>query len=389
MEKGIIKGTGISIDATHTEANTGKLVPERIMKRLAKKILKSLEEEKGIIPETIDSNIPNYKEIDDPKEAKAAMKNYLEKLIDDTESTIESAIDSKKQKLLDKAKEILIDPKFLEQKGIRSLVDEDARVGHKTRVDTFFGYKVEFAMLCDERIITALTVGNGAYVDGTEFEKLYNNTKECGVDIKDAYGDKAYFRKCILDILKENQVNAYIPVSESAYKIDDDKYSYNKDSDQWFCEEGNYTVKKQKTNKKNRDSVRYYFNKEGCKSCPKREECIKGKAAAKSMEISVNTPELYEHSQWTKTEEFKEEYKKRASHEWKNGEMKRFHGMAKARGYGLKSMQTQAKLTALAVNLKRIAALVSSYIDTLYHMLVLESDFIKKVDNFLPVQPKN
>lgn len=61
------------------------------------------------------------------------------------------------------------------------------------------------------------------------------------------------------------------------------------------------------------------------------------------MEISVKTPELYEHSQWAKTEEFKEKYKKRASHEWKNGEMKRFHGLDRARGYGLKSMRTQAK----------------------------------------------
>jgi hypothetical protein len=60
-----------------------------------------------------------------------------------------------------------------------------------------------------------------------------------------------------------------------------------------------------------------------------------------------------------KTEEFKEKYKKRASHEWKNGEMKRFHGLDRARGYGLKSVSMQAKLTALAVNLKRIAALVS------------------------------
>jgi len=41
--------------------------------------------------------------------------------------------------------------------------------------------------------------------------------------------------------------------------------------------------------------------------------------------------------------------------------MKRFHGMGRARGYGLKSMRIQAKLTALAVNLKRIASLVSSF----------------------------
>ncbi len=38
--------------------------------------------------------------------------------------------------------------------------------------------------------------------------------------------------------------------------------------------------------------------------------------------------------------------------------MKRFHGLARARGYGLRAVTIQAKLTAIAVNLKRIAALV-------------------------------
>ena len=57
--------------------------------------------------------------------------------------------------------------------------------------------------------------------------------------------------------------------------------------------------------------------------------------------------------------EFQAKYKKRAAHEWKNAEMKRFHGMPQARGWGLRGMTIQAKLTAIAVNLKRIAALVS------------------------------
>jgi hypothetical protein len=40
--------------------------------------------------------------------------------------------------------------------------------------------------------------------------------------------------------------------------------------------------------------------------------------------------------------------------------MKNFHRLGRAKGYGLKSMAVQAKLTALAVNLKRIAAILSS-----------------------------
>ena len=52
-----------------------------------------------------------------------------------------------------------------------------------------------------------------------------------------------------------------------------------------------------------------------------------------------------------------EKYKKRSAQEWKNGEMKRFHGLSRAIGWGLRSILFQAKLTAIAVNLKRIAAI--------------------------------
>ena len=86
-----------------------------------------------------------------------------------------------------------------------------------------------------ERIITAVTVNDGAYVNGTEFNKLYHQTKDCGITINQAFGDKAYFRKHILDTLTGDSVEAIIPVSESVYRIDESRFSYNKDSDQWFC----------------------------------------------------------------------------------------------------------------------------------------------------------
>jgi hypothetical protein len=74
----------------------------------------------------------------------------------------------------------------------------------------------------------------------------------------------------------------------------------------------------------------------------------------------LNTTEFYGISQYQKTEEFKEKYKKRASIEGKNAELKRFHGLSRARGYGLLSISKQLKLAAIAVNLKRIAALASA-----------------------------
>lgn len=334
------------------------------MKHLAKKILKNLKEENDVIPEQVNENIPNYKEIKDHKQSLETMNSYLEELVKSIKSEVDISTLTKTQDALKMAEEILKDPKFIQQKGIRSLIDQDARVGYKSKTDSFFGYKVEYAMIPEERIITAVNVHDGAYVDGTEYKGLYINTRKCGLNIKQAYGDKAYFRKPILDILKNDNVEVIIPVSESAYRIDESKFSYNKDSDQWFCSTGNHTVKKvRKREKRGNETLSYYFNKEVCKNCSIREGCINGKHIGRTLIIGVNTPEFYEYNQISKTQEFLEKYKKRASQEWKNGEMKRFHGMDRARGYGLKSMQTQAKLTALAVNLKRIAGLVSSYYD--------------------------
>lgn len=140
---------------------------------------------------------------------------------------------------IEKAEEILGEPQFMHQKSVRSLVDEDARVGYKSKTESFFGYKAEYAMIPEERIITAIDAHDGAYVDGNEYKELYNKTKECGLTIKEAYRDKAYFRKPILDLLEEDNVEAIIPVSESVYRLDESKYRYNKDSDQWFCNYGN------------------------------------------------------------------------------------------------------------------------------------------------------
>lgn len=360
VEKGILQGAGLSIDTTHTEANTFKCTAERVMKRFAKKIFKTIENESGEVPQVLNQDIPNYKEIEDHKEAKAVMKSYLQETITKVEESVSLEKSPKTKRLLESAKEILEDPKFLEQKGVRSIVDQDARVGHKSKTSHFFGYKTEFMITTTDRIITAVNVSNGAYVDGKNFDDLLELTRKSGVTIEEVYGDKAYFRKPILDKIKEVGAKPYIPVSEMAYKIDEEMYNYNKDSDEWFCVQGNNTVRKYHKKGKSREAYRYYFEKETCRECPLREMCITSKTVGKVLEVGINTPEFYEYSQQQKSAEFKEKYRERACQERKNGEMKNFHGLDRARGYGLKSMALQAKLTALAVNLKRIAAILSS-----------------------------
>ena len=348
IEKKIIpETTGISDDATHIEANTIKKTPERIMKHLAKKIFKSMNKE--------DYEIPDYKQIDNPTEAKKVMKEYLEQVIEENKEIPEA------DEAIKEAKEILESPLFIEQKGIRSLVDKEARVGHKSKTENFYGYKAEYCMTTDGEIITAVDVKNGANVDGQNFEELYNRTKKSGLKINKFFGDRAYFKVNIIKNLEENGIKAYIPVNACSYRVDEELYKYNKDSDQWFCKNGNETIKVRRRQTKNGSTaIRYTFERESCRKCQYREKCLgKSKAISKILEVGQNAPKYYEYSQFNKTDEFKEEYKKRARIEGKNAEMKRFHGLARAKGYGLLAVSKQAKLTAIAVNLKKIAKLFS------------------------------
>jgi hypothetical protein len=200
-------------------------------------------------------------------------------------------------------------------------------------------------------------------VDGTEFSNLLERTEEAGVKVEAVTGDKAYFRKAVLDELEKKKIESVIPVSAVTYHIDEELFSYNKDSDEWFCRMGNRTVRKKQRLRELSPGQRflfftYTFDKDVCKSCPHRDECMGRESGGRRLIISENTPAYYLESQRQKSPEFLKKYKKRAAEEWKNAEMKRFHGLARARGWGLRSMAFQAKFTAIAVNLKRIANLI-------------------------------
>ena len=114
----------------------------------------------------------------------------------------------------------------------------------------------------------------------------------------------------------------------------------------------------------------WILQKQSSVNCPKHDQCA-GKKAREIFTTGLNTGEYYEISQEQKTEEFKEKYKKRASIEGKNAELKRFHGLCRARGYGLLSVSVQSKLAAIAVNIKRIASILSS----------LECNFLNQIWN--------
>jgi hypothetical protein len=114
-------------------------------------------------------------------------------------------------------------------------------------------------------------------MDGNYAKEMLEETQGAGITIEEVYGDKAYFRKSILDDIEDLKAKPYIPVSSVVYRLDESHYTYNKDSDEWQCSQGNTTVKKKHYTSKRKDGVRegykYYFEINQCKTCPLHDEC--------------------------------------------------------------------------------------------------------------------
>jgi len=356
IEKGILKKeSGIVIDSTHIHANTIRKVPERLMEHMAKNIFREEAAKEGLTDQEAGESVrekaaqlPEWREYEDHTQAKADMKEALENVIAHSDQALGSVAE---------AREVLDSDLFIRQKGIRSLQDKDARVGRKDHTTSFFGYKSEY-MMTEEGIITGMTVQPGNYRDGDRFQELLEKSRRAGVEPDAVYGDKAYCRPDVLDTIKDLGVDAYIPVSYAAYRINERLFSYNKDSDTWTCINGNESGTGRKKKKEGSYVIEYRFERECCRSCPYRQECMeKSKRIAKKLTVGASAAELYEHSQFTKSEEFLERYKVRAKIEPKNSEMKRFHGLDRAKGFGLRSVLLQAMFTAIAVDLKRMVAL--------------------------------
>ena len=343
IERKLIESeNGVAIDTTHIEANCVKKVPERILSELTKHIFR--EQQKECPP------LPDWENAEDHQSAKQQLNEILEDAVQHVPFQTEA---------VQEAKEVLSDPLFIAQKGVRSLQDKDARVGNKTKEKQFFGYKAEYIMTTKSKLITAVTVQPGNYRDGNEANALLSQTMKSGLKPEHFCGDKAYFRPDILEKLKEIQSTPYIPVSACSYRINEERFSYQKDTDQWICYMGNESISKRSIHTGRGPAYQYTFRKEQCRTYPLRMECF-GTAGgiAKRLQVGLHTNELYEYSQWTKTEAFLDGYRLRAAIEPKNAELKRFHGLARAKGYGLISVSLQAKLTAIAVNLKRITKLM-------------------------------
>ena len=241
-------------------------------------------------------------------------------------------------------------------------IDKDARIGHKTRTRSFYGYKTHLAMT-EDRIITAATVTSGEKGDEKELEELIEKTEKNGLEIREVLADKAYSSVDNIEYTQSKNIQLIAklhPRMKTGKYRKVDGFIFNKDAKLMQCPQGHLALRssyqKRATSHKN-NVIRYFFDIEKCKECPRRKGCYKEGQKNKSYNITIKKEFYKKLEAFEKSPYFKERNRNRYMIEAKNGEIKNQHGYARCQMIGLDGLELQGAMTIFAVNLKRIIKL--------------------------------
>ena len=354
IEKGIIKSNSIIVDATHSGSRSNPYSPIQALKLRSKQLRKVLYDTQEGIKDILPS-----KNTDDNLEHELA---YTQSLLDKVSEDKILINIPKVQERLNLLKETLEDI----QDHYTTSKDKDARIGHKTQDDHFFGYKSHIAMT-PERIITAATVTSGDRGDGPQLPELVEKSRQNGIEVETVIGDTAYSGDSNLKKAKEEgyRIVAKVnPAISQGFKSEAEQWEYNKDAGMYICPAGHMAIRKARQGKKNQQrnqTLTYYFDVEKCKTCALREGCYKEGAKSKTYSISIQKDTQKEQIAFQETAEFKEIYRnERYKIEAKNAELKHVLGYDRAESYGIEAMQMQGAITMFAANIKRIIKLMAA-----------------------------
>lgn len=235
-------------------------------------------------------------------------------------------------------------------------VDPDARHGAKSDDKKFVGYKVNSTMSEDE-FITNINATSGNSYGGDMLLPLIDKGVSNGQLIDKVVSDGVYGSATNrFELLKRNAV-LIAPVSKDA-NTSGDYYPQTKfiiDESGVTCPAGHRTMISYYDKRKG--TFLYHFKKSDCCECNLKTKCTK--LDHRTIAINNHYPIFEEAKRYSKFQNYKDDMKMRAHIEPKQGEMKRFHGLQRAKLRGIEKLNVQAMLTGIVVNIKRFVKLSS------------------------------
>jgi transposase/uncharacterized protein (UPF0179 family) len=247
----------------------------------------------------------------------------------------------------------------------RSKTDPEATMttsSHSFRMEPCYKQHGAVDDLCG--VIVDVDVTTGEQSEGSQLpEQISRIEANTGVKIETLSADCGFAHGKNYELCEKKEIDAVIPPQKENSKpkhIPLRRFKYDATNKIVKCPAGKILTRRTE----NEQGWVYRANGEDCKKCPLRSRCIGESQAARTVMISNGYEALLRarrrHAK--PDQKFKETV---VRHRWKvegmHGEAKTQHGLWRAAHRGLVNVAIQAYLTAIVINLKRLAAFAGSF----------------------------
>lgn len=242
----------------------------------------------------------------------------------------------------------------------RSTTDPEATLttsSHNSRMEPFFKQHTVVDDQCGVVLDVETTTGETS--EGKELLNQIERTEQTtGKKITTATADMAYAHTENYSQLEHRKIEAIIPVQTSHTKpknIPIRRFKYDSRNQIVRCPRGKILRRSCRTDK----GWVYRATNKDCAGCPLKSRCISSTAKVRLVLITDGYESLLRaRRRWQKRDEnIRDKYKR---HKWRvegiHGEAKTQHGLRRAVRRGLANVSIQVYLTAMVMNLKRLAA---------------------------------
>ena len=257
-------------------------------------------------------------------------------------------------------------PKFLSNHTHYSTTDPDARISVKPGKPRQMNYSAQTVVDTSHHVITNIQADYSDKRDSQSLqavvEQTKNNLAESGLEVKEILADTGYSSGTALKYLEEQNITGYIP-NFGKYKPSREGFIYNKEKDQYECQQGNKAVlpyKSTSTDLLGFEKKSYRSSTKDCRACPLRKECIGKKATYKKIDDSIHKPHYDKMHARMQSKNAKRMMRLRSSTvEPVLGTLINFTGMRRIYTRGIKGANKFMLCAAIAYNLKKYLKFIS------------------------------
>ncbi|OXM82273.1 IS1182 family transposase [Paenibacillus rigui] len=246
-----------------------------------------------------------------------------------------------------------------------SIVDTDARTGHKSDMRKIQGYKDHIMMDEETEIITAIKVTPANAEDGDQLVDLVTQFQDNhGFLPKELSADKGYWFGKNLRFLRENNIVGHISWMKTKQQVSGlftpEDFQFDAEKMQVTCPNGIVSKAYRDRNKarEDRNGFEFRFTKTQCQDCPLKAKCTSSKSV-RNVFISNYYEEFQQAREHYKSDEYKEARKSRWLIERRHADKVRNHGLRRTRYRGLERTYIHALLSTIASNVKRMTKLIT------------------------------